>query len=325
MVKFAALSSVFAALLGATLAAASAPRLAPTSVHYQRFLQEKGALVDELAAWKASEAGQYAKNNGFYTDMATLDDADDTHLEDQLLRLFETKLSIEQVQQANPEATFGLETPFSLMTDAEFAAYVNASNAMPVDDLMSLSAADQLEVANDNDDDEDDGVGAAAPMAVTPKDWTTGKCVAPVKNQGSCGSCWAFAATAALESAVCIKSNKLTLFSEQYMTSCDGSNSGCNGGWPSNALNFARNTRMMCTAASYPYKSGGTGKTGTCASACTPYTVKINSVVNVAATGAAFRAAINKQPIAVTVAAGNNAWKQYTSGVVGAYRFVCSD
>lgn len=52
-----------------------------------------------------------------------------------------------------------------------------------------------------------------------------------VKNQGSCGSCWAFAGAATMESAV-LKATQSTFdLSEQELVSCDKSASGCSGGW----------------------------------------------------------------------------------------------
>jgi len=59
---------------------------------------------------------------------------------------------------------------------------------------------------------------------------TTGK-VSPIKDQGQCGSCWAFSTVAYLESQVLIKTSKAATFSEQQLVDCDkGSDQGCNGG-----------------------------------------------------------------------------------------------
>lgn len=55
--------------------------------------------------------------------------------------------------------------------------------------------------------------------------------ITPVKNQGSCGSCWAFGQCAAFESAI-MKADSVTVdLSEQYLVSCNTLGYGCNGGW----------------------------------------------------------------------------------------------
>ena len=66
----------------------------------------------------------------------------------------------------------------------------------------------------------------------TPIDWRTQNAVNPVKDQGSCGSCWAFSAIASLEGAHAVKSGELLSFAEQQLVDCDrdSSNLGCNGG-----------------------------------------------------------------------------------------------
>jgi cathepsin F len=74
-------------------------------------------------------------------------------------------------------------------------------------------------------------------------DWRTKNVVTPVKDQGMCGSCWAFSTVATVESAWAIKTGKLLSLSEQEVVDCSKGctneppwgkvcNSGCGGGWP---------------------------------------------------------------------------------------------
>ncbi|MDM8527296.1 C1 family peptidase [Anaerolineales bacterium HSG24] len=53
----------------------------------------------------------------------------------------------------------------------------------------------------------------------------------PVKNQGQCGSCWAFTTAAVMENAILAKDKQTTDLSEQSLVSCNTSNYSCNGGW----------------------------------------------------------------------------------------------
>merc|ERR1711934_1302769 len=99
---------------------------------------------------------------------------------------------------------------------------------------------------------------STAPASV---DWTTKNAVTPVKNQGQCGSCWAFSTTGSVEGAYALKTGKLESFSEQELVDCAGSfgNQGCNGGLMDNGFKYLQ-AKGDELEASYAY----TAKTGTC-------------------------------------------------------------
>lgn len=96
-------------------------------------------------------------------------------------------------------------------------------------------------------------VNETVPDAV---DWVAKGAVTGVKNQGQCGSCWAFSTVGALEGANFISNGKLVSLSEQQFVDCAGDfgNQGCNGGLMDNGFKYAETT-SICTERSYPYKA----------------------------------------------------------------------
>jgi len=94
-------------------------------------------------------------------------------------------------------------------------------------------------------------------------DWRDHNAVSDVKDQGSCGSCWAFSAVGNLEGLYAIQTGKILEFSEQELVACDTMDSGCNGGLMENAFNWLEQNGGEMTEADYPYTSGS-GSEGSC-------------------------------------------------------------
>ncbi|KAJ0396591.1 hypothetical protein P43SY_003332 [Pythium insidiosum] len=304
-----------AAILSLAFAAFASAAVVPTE-HHHRFLQERTSLEQELDAWKASPAGQFAKNNGLYEEPENTmfdEEAATAAREDQLRRLFLTKISMEQAQKENPNAVFSLASPFSLMTNEEFTAYVGRSSDRSPNFLRGLGEVE--EVMHDDVVEEQEHHGRQLQTSV---DWTkTSKCVPPVKNQGKCGSCWAFSGIASMESALCLRKGNMSLLSDQEMVSCNQRSSGCDGGWPQTVHSYARSNNGICSQESYPYISGTTKQSEACnLSSCKRVQFRVSSVNRVSARESSFLSAIRQQPISVVLAAGNPSWKQYKGGVV---------
>jgi cathepsin B len=94
-------------------------------------------------------------------------------------------------------------------------------------------------------------------------------CPFDIKDQGQCGSCWAFGAVEALEDRICIQSKgEFTAdLSEQHLVSCDYVGFGCSGGWPVSAFGYL-SIFGVPTEECQPYHSGSTGEAWGCSGKC---------------------------------------------------------
>ena len=144
-------------------------------------------------------------------------------------------------------------------------------------------------------------------------DWTTKGAVTPVKNQGQCGSCWAFSTTGGLEGAWQIASGNLVSMSEQFFVDCSKQNSGCNGGLMDYAFSFAEGT-AVATEDSYAY----TARDGTCKSSFTTAIPQggVTGYSDVGNSASALQSALNSNPVSVAIQADQSVFQQYTGGVI---------
>jgi C1A family cysteine protease len=149
-------------------------------------------------------------------------------------------------------------------------------------------------------------------------DARTDNLVTAVKNQGQCGSCWAFSAVAAVEGALAKAGHTLTQYSEQQVVDCDtdarqqDGNMGCNGGEMNIALEYIKNHPIM-KMSDYPY----TGRDDDCHSESVDNEGKITSHAGVAQDPEQIKAAIYQHgPVSVGIEADSPIFQFYLFGVI---------
>ncbi|KAJ4841168.1 hypothetical protein Tsubulata_030193 [Turnera subulata] len=86
-------------------------------------------------------------------------------------------------------------------------------------------------------------------------DWRKNGAVTGIKNQGKCGSCWAFSSVAAVEGINKIKTGQLVSLSEQELVDCNSDNHGCDGGLMEQAFKFIEQIGGITTENNYPYRA----------------------------------------------------------------------
>jgi len=148
--------------------------------------------------------------------------------------------------------------------------------------------------------------------------WVEEGAVPPVKNQGMCGSCWAFSAIGAIEGAHFVDTGELVALSEQQLVDCDPLDLACSGGLMDNAFLFDENSTGICSEEDYPYVQHKRWFRG-CASSqglCKPQNhTRVKTFIDVKNTVHDLMAAIAKQPVSIAIEADQSTFQFYSKGV----------
>jgi len=236
---------------------------------------------DEWASWKNEFGRSYN------------DEAEDAYRR----KVFEANLEIAaQQQQLNPEAEFGA-TMFSDWTPEEFKEamlnYVPSNETLPEFDLSTL------------------------PVEVSAsKDWT-GAATTPVKNQGQCGSCWAFSAVEQIESDLMLQHGTKIELAPQELVDCTSRGSGsrrngCQGGFPSAGYQVIQALGGIEKESDYRY----TARNGVCRYSRSKAAVKVTDYKSVGrgSENAMKQYVGSSGPLSVCVDASS--WNSYRGGVM---------
>ena len=232
--------------------------------------QQQTSKVSDFESWKARHSVNYASQfENAYRERVFLENL--------------AKIEAHNSQNSNTYE-MGLNQ-FSAMTHEEFA-----------ETYLTLIVPENYEVIENNDYTINGDI-----------DWATAGAVTPVKNQGQCGSCWAFSTTGGLEGLSKLAYGELKSFSESQLVDCSSSygNQGCNGGLMDSAFKFVKDHGIVLEA-EYPYVA----KQNSCKIKEGPF--KISGFTDVK-TCNDLTNAVASRPVSIAVDASN--WSPYKSGV----------
>lgn len=146
-------------------------------------------------------------------------------------------------------------------------------------------------------------------------DWSTRGAVTQVKNQGACGSCWAFSSTGSIEGQWEMATGRLETLAEQQLVDCSKQNSGCNGGLMDVAFSFYE-TVSVATESSYPYTAQHDNCTSNYVTAIPQGGV--TGYKDVLGEASLFDAVGTVGPISVAIEADQRSFQLYSSGILTA-------
>ena len=197
------------------------------------------------------------------------------------------------------------ETIFSDLSPSEFAS------------MLSYRPSTQTKRPSFARDARELAAGATFSPSLGLVDWSA-TLTSQVRDQGYCGSCWAFSAVEQVEADVKRVLGQTVVLSTQQVTSCTSAAMGCNGGSPLDA--YAYMSRGEEPESAYPYTSGAAGRTGRCVADLTKSVVVVTAYYQItaadaSATETAMAAYVqNTGPLSIAISA--DVWSTYTGGIL---------
>ncbi|KAF0898473.1 hypothetical protein E2562_008075 [Oryza meyeriana var. granulata] len=267
----------------------------------RRMVGDEATMTERFQRWKSEHNRSYAT----------------AEEERRRLRVYARNVRYIEATNAAAGLTYELgETAYTDLTNDEFMAMYTAPPLSSADDDAAAAAMVITTRAGPVDDHLPQAqvyfnLSAGSPASV---DWRASGAVTEVKDQGRCGSCWAFSTVAVVEGIQKIRKGKLVSLSEQELVDCDTLDSGCDGGVSYRALEWITSNGGITTRDDYPY----TGKAG---AACDRaklghHAATITGLRRVATRSEASLAnAVAGQPVAVSIEAGGDNFQHYRKGV----------
>ncbi|KAL8145227.1 low-temperature-induced cysteine proteinase-like [Apium graveolens] len=217
-------------------------------------------------------------------------------------QIFKDNLRYIDNHNADPDRSFELGlNKFADLTNEEYRSKYMGTKSRDSRPKLSKGRSDRYATV----------AGETLPDSI---DWREKGAVAAIKDQGGCGSCWAFSAIASVEGINQISTGDLITLSEQELVDCDKSyNDGCNGGLMDYAFEFIIKNGGIDSDKDYPY----TGRDGYCdQNRKNAKVVTIDSYEDVPVYDEkALQKAVANQPISVAIEAGGMDFQLYVSGI----------
>ena len=132
-------------------------------------------------------------------------------------------------QIPKPSYTLG-HNQFSDLTVEEYRAWNKLGDSSPGVMMVTSTTARPSSSSDEDDMTPSASIKRTLQDLPTEVDWVSAGAVVPVKNQGMCGSCWAFSAICSIEGAHYLDTGDLVSLSEQQLVDCDPLDMGCGGG-----------------------------------------------------------------------------------------------
>ncbi|KAJ1396447.1 Peptidase C1A, papain C-terminal [Sesbania bispinosa] len=257
-----------------------------TSHATSRTLYESSSIAKQHDEWMASFGRVYA------------DDAEKARRQ----QIFKDNLEfIQKHNNQEPNKSYNLSlNSYADLTNKEFLAYYTGALYKPPTQFGSSKTNNNFAYQNVSLSDIESSL-----------DWRKKGAVNEIKDQGRCGSCWAFSAVAAVEGITQIKSGKLISLSEQQLVDC-ASNDGCGGQFVDKAFEYIAQSQGLASEADYQYM----GTDGTCNDGMINPAAQIRSYEDVPKQSEEqLLKAVAKQPVSVTIDASGREFQYYNGGV----------